>query len=196
MEGGPLSSKALGGVFVAEIGELKRDFLMQLVSTNGLTVEKCDVVDEFGDRTGRTVPRGTKLGPDEYFLVVHVWIRDKDGEYLIQQRAPHLQFDPGIWATTVGYVRAGEDSVFAALREISEELGIHLTPGHLQQLGRCRMQSRIEDLWLAEVSRNSTATPTLGAEVTDWKWVSKLELEQMVTRGDFFPYSYLGILLE
>lgn len=159
-------------------------------------METCDVVDEFGKPTGRAVPRGTKLAPDEFFLVVHVWIRDKDGEYLIQQRASHLESHPGIWATTVGYVQAGEDSFSAALREVSEELGIHLAPAHLKRFDRCRMESRIEDLWLAEVSRNSIGAPGLGAEATDWKWASKHELERMVNRGDFFPYSYLGNIPE
>lgn len=156
----------------------------------------CDVVDEFGTRTGRAVIRGTELAPDEFHLVVHVWIRVETGEYLIQQRAPDLESDPGTWATTVGYVLAGEDSISGAIREASEELGIQLSPAHLRRFDRLKMENRIEDLWLAEVSRNSTDAPTLGSEVTDWKWVSKAELEQMVSRGDFVAYSYFGNIPE
>lgn len=159
-------------------------------------MEICDVVDEFGNPTGRAVSRGTKLAPDEFFLAIHVWIRDKNGEYLIQHRAPDLESDPGIWATTVGYVLAGEDSVSGAIREVSEELGIQLTPGHLKRFDQFKMENRIEDLWLAEVSRNSIGAPTLGAEVTEWKWASKPELEQMVSRGNFFAYSYFGNIPE
>jgi len=45
-------------------------------------VEICDVVDEFGTRTGRVVTRGTELAPREFYLVVHVWIRDENSNYL------------------------------------------------------------------------------------------------------------------
>ena len=37
--------------------------------------------------TGETHIRGEKLPPDRYHLVVHVWIRNSKGEWLISQRA-------------------------------------------------------------------------------------------------------------
>ena len=76
----------------------------------------CAVVDEQGAPSGRTVARGAPLAPGEYFLVVHVWIRDEAGDYLVQQRAHDRATDPGVWAVTAGYVQAGEDSLSAALR--------------------------------------------------------------------------------
>lgn len=141
----------------------------------------CDVVDEFGTRKGRAVIRGTELAQDEFHLVVHIWIRDETGEYLIQQRSPDLESDPGIWATTVGYVLAGEERIPGAIREASEEFGIQLSPAHLRRFDRLKMENRIEDVWLAEVSRTSIGAPMVGSEVTDWKWASKAELEQMVS---------------
>ena len=159
-------------------------------------MELCDILDEFGTRTGRAVQRGTKLAPGEFILVVHVWIRDETGRYLIQQRAGHLEADPGIWATTAGHVQSGEDSLAGAIREAHEELGLQLAPAQFRQLDRIKMGHRIEDLWLAEVSRTSIGTPPLGPEVADCKWVSKAELENLARQGDFFSYSYLGDLPE
>lgn len=160
-----------------------------------MKIEICDVVDEFGIRTGRVVPRGTELTAGEFYLVVHVWIRDQAGNFLIQQRALHLVSAPGIWATTVGYILAGEDSLAGAIREVQEELGIQLSPAHLKRFDRHTMENRVEDIWLAEVSRNSIGAPLPGAEVANWKWVSGTDLEQMASRGDFFKYSYLANLL-
>jgi 8-oxo-dGTP pyrophosphatase MutT (NUDIX family) len=159
-------------------------------------METCDVLDETGNRTGRTVTRGTKLAQGEYYSVVHVWIKNEAGEYLVQQRASYLDSDPGIWATTVGYVLAGEDSLSGAIREVSEELGIQLWPEHLRRLARHKMDNRIEDLWLAEVTLTAIGVPTLGSEVSDWKWASKAELEKMISRGDFFAYSYFGNIVK
>jgi 8-oxo-dGTP diphosphatase len=158
-------------------------------------MEACDIVDELGNRTGRIVTRGTDLAAGEYYPVVHVWIRDELNHYLIQQRAFHLASGPGIWAATVGYVLAGEDSISAAIREVDEELGIHLLPSHLKQIGRHAMENRVEDIWLANILRSSIGTPILGPEVADWKWVSKVELEQMVSRDDFYRYSYFDNIL-
>ena len=158
-------------------------------------MEICDIVDESGNRTGRVAPRGSVLSPGEFFPVVHVWIKDEFGNYLIQQRAFHRPSDPGVWAITAGYVLAGEDSLSGAIREVEEELGIQLSPSHLKRFDRHAMENRVEDIWLADISRSSMSTPALGPEVADWKWVSKVELEQMAGRNDFFRYSYFDDLL-
>ena len=158
-------------------------------------MELCDVVDEFGTRTGQAVTRSTKLATGEFYLVVHVWIRDESTNYLIQQRSAHAASDPGISATTVGYVLAGEDSLAGAIREVDEELGIRLLPTQLHRFDRQTMENRVEDIWLAEILSHSINVPALGPEVAAWKWVSKAELEQMSRRGDFFRYSYLDDIL-
>jgi len=158
-------------------------------------VEICDIVDELGNHTGRVTTRGTELARGEYYPVVHVWIRDELGNYLIQQRAFHLASSPGIWAVTVGYILSGEDSISGAIREAEEELGIQLLPSHLKRVDRHTMENRIEDVWLANILRISMGTPILGPEVANWKWVSTVELKQMVSRDDFFRYSYFDNLL-
>jgi 8-oxo-dGTP diphosphatase len=158
-------------------------------------MEICNIVDELGNRTGRVVTRGMNLAPGEFYPVVHVWIRDKLSNYLIQQRAFHLASSPGAWAVTVGYVLAGEDSISGAIREVKEELGIQLSSSQLKLIDRHTMENRVEDVWLADISRSSMGSPILGPEVADWKWVSKAELEQMVNQNDFFRYSYFNTFL-
>ena len=157
-------------------------------------MELCDVVDKFGNRTGRVVARGTELAPDEFYLVVHVWITDEQENYLIQQRAFHLVSNPGVWATTVGYVLSGEESMEGAIREVREELGIQLSPDHLHLLERHALDDRIEDIWMVEAIRDSIGTPVLGEEVADLKWISRSELEQLVNQGKVFKYNYHGRL--
>jgi isopentenyldiphosphate isomerase len=159
-------------------------------------MEKCDVVNEFGARTGRVVNRGTELGPGEFYLVVHIWIRDEHGNYIIQQRAPHLQSWPNVWATTVGYVLAGEESSSGAIREVKEELGIALPLAQMKRVAQLVWENRVEDIWMVEVSKNLIATPMLGSEVSNWKWISGVELEQMVSQGNFFNYSYMEEILK
>ena len=159
-------------------------------------MELCDVVDESGAPTGRTVARDTPLAPGEYYLVVHVWIRDEAGDYLVQQRAHDRATNPGVWATTAGYVQAGEDSLAAALRETHEELGLTLLPAQLRRLERHAMEDRVEDIWLATVSKDSLGHPKPGPEVADWKWAAKATLSELVEHGEFFGYRYFDRLPE
>ena len=57
-------------------------------------MEIWDILDENGNKTGRTIIRGEKLEVDEYHLVVHIWIINSNGEILIQKRPEHLEFAP------------------------------------------------------------------------------------------------------
>ena len=155
-------------------------------------MEICDVVDGLGMQTGKVVERGTHLEPDEFYLVVHIWIRDEENNYLIQQRGLHLASAPGVWATTVGYVISGETSLDAAIREVHEELGLKLMPTHLQRVDRHVLDNRVEDIWVAEISRKSMETFEPGYEVADCKWVPRMQLEDLVEHGEFFRYSYHG----
>jgi len=157
-------------------------------------LEVCDVVDKFGNRTGRIVIRKTKLSPEEFYLVVHVWIKDENNNYLIQQRTLDLDSDPGVWAATVGYVMSGEESIDGVIREAAEELGLQLLPNQLKQIDRHALDNRVEDVWMAEVSRNSIGRLVPGNEVADCKWVSRAELEHLVNQGEIFRYSYHGKL--
>lgn len=157
-------------------------------------MEICEVVDEFGAPTGKVVPRGTELAAGEFYPVVHIWIKDKAGNFLIQQRAGHLIVGPGIWATTVGYIQTGEESLAGAVREVEEELGLQLLPVQFRRFRRQAMENRVEDIWLVEVVRDAIL-PTPGPDVANWKWVSGEKLAQLADKGDFFRYSYLEALL-
>jgi isopentenyldiphosphate isomerase len=161
-----------------------------------INMEICDVFDELGNRTGRNVARGTVLSPHEYYLVVHVWLRNEANEYLIQQRAFHLASAPGIWATTAGFVLAGEASIFGAIREVHEELGVELLPVQLNRFDQLQRANHLEHIWLADVLKNAIGIPAIGSEVADWQWASKHHITQMISRGEFFAYNYFYRLPE
>jgi len=72
--------------------------------------------------------RGTPMPEDGYHLVVHVWIRNSEGKYLMTQRSANKKTFPLAWECVGGSVLQGEDSLTAALREVAEEVGIQLCP--------------------------------------------------------------------
>lgn len=101
---------------------------------------------------GRTIVRGEPLQPGDYHLVIHIWITDDSGRFLIQKRADHLSLYPGIWAATSGSALAGETSEKAAVRELKEELGITAALGEMNKLCRIIRSDNLVDLWL--IKRN------------------------------------------
>lgn len=61
-----------------------------------------DVLDFKGRPTGQTVCRRLKgkFPKGRFHLVVHIWVTNSRGEFLIQQRSPFKQPMAGEWAAT------------------------------------------------------------------------------------------------
>ena len=87
-------------------------------------MELFDLYDKEGNMLEKKMERGGTNSSGEYHLVVHIWIKNSEGKYLIQQRNKETDRIPGQWACTGGAVTSGEDSLTGAIRETEEELGI------------------------------------------------------------------------
>lgn len=162
-------------------------------------VEKWDILDEYGHRTGRTTLRGhAKLKPGEYHLVVHIWIISSNGKLLIQRRSDNKKLMPGEWAATGGAAIAGEDSFTAARRELFEELGIPSDRGELVKLSRFKRRNSLLDVWIITFDNEEDSLKLQKNEVAEVKWVSIPELEEMIKTGNFHNYGneYFDTLFE
>jgi len=87
-------------------------------------MELFDLYDKEGNLLNKTMERGSTNQKGEYHLVVHIWIKNSEGKYLMQQRNKESDLIPYQWASTGGAVTAGEDSITGAIRETTEEIGI------------------------------------------------------------------------
>jgi len=151
--------------------------------------------------TGETHIRGEKLPPERYHLVVHVWIKNSKGEWLISQRAASRPTFPLKWECVGGSVTAGEDSLTDAIREAEEEVGVKLDPaqGKLVNTTVREHFQDIKDDWLFLYDgpidlRNATTD-----EVADMHWMTVPEIralydagELVHTLGYFFEEKELG----
>ena len=72
--------------------------------------------------------RGNEMPEGGYHLVVHIWIKNPDGKYLMTQRSKTKKTCPLKWECVGGSVLQGETSIHAAFREVKEEVGIDLDP--------------------------------------------------------------------
>ena len=65
--------------------------------------------------------------------VVHVWIHNSKGEILLQLRAKDKLLFPNMWdVSAAGHIAAGEEVITSALREIEEEISLHLEEKDLE----------------------------------------------------------------
>ena len=155
-------------------------------------MELWDLYNERREPTGRVHVRGEDIPDGYYHLVVHVWIRNKNGEYLISQRSADRPSFPLMWECVGGSVVAGEDSLTGALRETREEVGLTLCPqtGKIVSsvTGRivCGVKfSDIVDVWLFEHDGPADLENATTNEVAQVKWMTKAEIKELFDRGQF-----------
>jgi len=107
---------------------------------DGRELELFDICDEKGDPTGHVAERGMVHRYGILHRTVHMWIirRRTDGgtDVLLQKRSGDKDAYPGCYdISSAGHVRAGDDYLESALREIREELGITVWEEELRFIG-------------------------------------------------------------
>lgn len=143
-------------------------------------MEVWDLYDENKNVTGKYCIRGNEIPDNYYHLVVHVWIKNNKGEYLISQRSADRKSLPLMWECVGGSVLKGESSLEGAIRETKEEVGIDLTQleGKLV-LSKVRRNingkkfNDIMDVWLFEYNGDVDLEKATTDEVKDIKWMKK-----------------------
>ena len=152
-------------------------------------MELWDLYTREREKTGRTHVRGEAIPPGCFHLVVHVWLRNARGQYLISQRAADRPTFPLMWETTGGSVLSGEDSLTGAVREVREELGVRLDP----QGGRLvfsqvrdwvdgRRFGDILDVWMFDYEGDADLSAAEG-EVCSTRWMNIREIADLLEDG-------------
>lgn len=161
-------------------------------------MELFDVYNKDHVKIGRSQCRGTPLADDEYGLIVHVWIKNSEGKYIITKRDKHKSFG-GLWECTAGGSIAGECSLETALREVKEEIGIKLDPKDGRIVKFCVYDEIhvICDVWLFFQDIDIDSITLQANEVSDIRIVEPSEIRSMSTSGEFVPvYGYLDWLFD
>ena len=162
-------------------------------------MELWDLYTENRRLTGKTHIRGEEIPDGCYHLVVHVWITNSKGEYLISQRSATRPAFPLMWECVGGSVVTGESSLEGALREVKEEVGLDLLPGSGKLLftKTRRTYHDFMDVWLfqydGEVSLDNATTD----EVAQIKWMTVPQIRELLDSGKLVPsLSYFFTVVE
>lgn len=116
--------------------------------------------------------------------MVHVWIRNSKGEYLISQRSANRPTFPSMWECVGGSVVKGEDSIQGAIREVKEEVGVDLLPEKGQVLFtktrkiiEGKIFNDILDVWLFEYDGEVDLSNATTDEVAQVTWMNRSQIK-------------------
>lgn len=169
-------------------------------------MEKWDLYTKYREKTGEEYIRQPEcmIPEGRYHLTVHVWIRNREGQYLISQRAASRPTYPGFWECVGGSVLCGESSLEGAIRETSEEVGISLDQAKGKLLfSKIRNDydgkkfRDIMDVWLFEYDGDPDLKRASTDEVADAKWMTKDEIRELNDSGklvETLDYFFCAIL--
>ena len=149
--------------------------------------ELWDLYDKFRQKTGRFHERGKPVPEGYLHIIIHVWIRDREGRYLMSQRHPKKSF-PLMWECTGGAVIAGEDSLTGAMREVKEELGVTLDrdKGVLFK-SECQESHKVfYDVWLFQYDQEGPLV-LQPEEVVAARWMNENEIRKCALEGCLMP---------
>ena len=155
-------------------------------------MEYFDLYDEFGQSLNKKALRGTKLDVGEFHIVVNIWIRNSEGNYLIQQRNKLSDKIPYMWAATAGAVVAGDTSLETAAKETYEELGVLIDMKEFKFLKRYAIKdtysSFLLDVYLVEKDILLKDLKIDEIEVKDAKYLAMEDILKQEGSNTFFDY--------
>lgn len=147
-------------------------------------IELWDLYDRNRNMLNKDHIRGIKLNDGEYHLVVHVWIKNNSGEYLMSKRSSIKKY-PHLWECPGGSVLKGETTYVGGIREVKEEVGVDLSNikgRFITSFVRDKYQDIVdvyEFLYDGEASLALATTP----EVEEIKWMKKEEIKKYFEEG-------------
>lgn len=160
-------------------------------------MEIWDIFDKYRNKKQHTHQRGQDMNIGDYHIVVHVWIVNSSGEFLIQKRKVDKKGWPGMWdCAAAGSAIFGDSSRDAAIRETAEEIGLDIEKDKLEALFTVKFAKGFDDNWLLRAEVDIEDLVLQEEEVEDIRWASRDEIEEMLMRKKFIPFPFLDRLFE
>lgn len=104
-------------------------------------MEMFDICNDDGSDAGYSECRSVVHEKGLWHRTVHIWVVNIEEMLLLQKRSLQKDVYPGYWdISCAGHIDAGEENLSAAIRELSEELGLYVNKNDLTYLFTVRQQ--------------------------------------------------------
>ena len=150
-------------------------------------VERRDLYDKDRNLTGKTIAKGEEIPKGYYITTVVCFMENNNGKFLMQKRS--VQKD-GLWGTTGGHPKSGEDSLTGIHSEILAELGLDIDPKKLKLVTTIQDNKLICDIYYLKKDINLDDIIMQESEVADVKYFTLDEIEELYRKGDFKKSHY------
>ncbi len=148
-------------------------------------MEIWDLYNEKREIIGEHI-RGTALPENGLHVVVHVWIKNSAGKYLMAQRSANRRTFPLRWECVGGSALKGENSVQSAVREVKEEIGLDFAPEEgkllftkIRKTINGKRYNDIVDVWLFHYDGYVPLEKAATDEVEQIQWMNRIEIEKL-----------------
>ena len=149
-------------------------------------MELWDILDENGNPKGYTHERGKPVKDGDYHLVVGIIVTTPDKRVLLTLRHPDKHHG-NTWEITGGSVVAGEDSLTAAQRELSEETGICVPREKLTFCRKYLGSHALYHLYHVEADISEKDIVLQEGETVDARLVTADEFKKLTAEGKICP---------
>lgn len=152
--------------------------------------EYFDVLDKFGNKTGKKKPRSLVHRDGDYHKAVHIWIYNSKGDILLQRRSPNKDSNPNkLDISCAGHLSAGDDSLTGAIRELKEELNLIVSPKdlkylttnlHLGKYTETFINNEFSDMYILKTNKQIEDMTYQKEEISEIFFVPYKKFKQMV----------------
>ena len=151
-------------------------------------MEYLDIVDENNKLTNEVKSRRMVHEKGFWHREIAVWIIKDKTKALIQKRAASKKLAPNMWSLTAGHINTGEPIIKAAIREVSEELGMEkLGPSDFKLIAVQKAQYQANGLfnniykyiYVLQTNLEETDFHIQQEELSEVKYIELSELKNM-----------------
>ena len=152
--------------------------------------EYFDILDENGNKTGKTKLRSEVHRDGDWHKAVHIWIINDKCDILLQRRCATKDSNPNMLdISSAGHLSAGDSSLDGAIRELKEELNLDVKPNELQFIKTLKRSSKytstflnneFDDLYILRTNKTIDEMSFQKEEISEIFYVSYKDFKNMV----------------
>lgn len=155
-----------------------------------MSKEYFDILDENGNKTGKTKLRDEVHRDGDWHKAVHIWIINHNGDILLQRRCATKDSNPNMLdISCAGHLTACDKSLDGAIRELKEELNLDVKSEELLFIKTLKRSSKytetfinneFDDLYILKTTKAIEDMKYQEEEISEIFFVSYKEFKEMV----------------
>lgn len=154
--------------------------------------------EETGEKTDKIITKTQAHKEGVFHSAIHILIINKGKtKILLQKRCKEKKFYPNMWDISVGgHISANEEPLETAKRELKEELGLNAEEYEFKFLKKIKEEFIDNEInskefvytYIIKEDIDSSKIKLQKEEVSDYKWVDKKELEELILNKEIINH--------